>query len=381
MVATLLHCLPEGSSEFGWHSISLALAAILGVVGLIYALHLYARRLAEDKVLRDNGVPKPIQPPVPQSDLDWYKHSLPADIYRGTIASEDGSYSIEYLLFLNPDNPNNKSLLVFCQGRMTVMQEGFRFLPFLINAGHHVLLFNYRGVGTPGHATFMSVCQDAALAHRFGMKVVSHLLAGGWGPPPIEQEIALGAPRRTGLLGYSLGGFTAAHAAGEHYGTTKMYSRARGSRYVLVSGGVLALMDTGTDMYDSLIARAPYVRFLFPSWLLKPHLNNLAIVRRPYPAIKLIAHGECDDTSYPDKDERGGNPKMSFGFPFKHGKRLFAEAAGINNRFFQFRRSSHKDMDQKDPDDLRNFFRAIYDALNAQPQIDRGRNGCASRLL
>src|SRR5579883_104112 len=249
-----------------------------------YGVYAYLRRRAEDGILRDNGVPKPLTPLTDEA-LAPLQASLPVDLWRGQIMSANGGFSIDYLLILNRKKRDKKNLLVFCQGKMTVIQEGFHFLPLM--EGGHVLMFNYRGVGTPGWATLKTACEDAALAHECGLRVTSHLLSGGWGPPPADQKILPEAVRRTALLGYSFGGFAAAEVASRYYVKGK------------VSAGVLALMSTGADMKEALIERASFVRFLFASWLLRPRLNTLATVSTPYPATKLIAHGELDQTNYP----------------------------------------------------------------------------------
>jgi pimeloyl-ACP methyl ester carboxylesterase len=323
--------------------------AVVAVVAalLFFALHIVARKYAENQVLRDKGIPKPPVTGVPYPDID-------ADFFPGTTTSRDGTYQLEYLLVLNRKNRSSKNLLVFCQGRVSTIETGYHFLPFLMAAGHHVLMFNYRGVGTPGWATFETVCEDGVNAHLFGQKVVSHLLDGNWGAPSEDQSTStLSALSRTGLLGYSLGGWIATYAAAKSFGERKQRA------------GVLALMDTGADMYEVLVRQAFVVRLLMPSVLLKPRMSNLAIAQMPYPETKLVAHGELDAPLYPTVDD-AGNPKMGFGFPLSDGKRLWAAAPGILSRFFQLRNSSHKDMDIKDPATLQEFFTAIYIALDKQ---------------
>jgi pimeloyl-ACP methyl ester carboxylesterase len=177
------------------------------------------------------------------------------------------------------------------------------------------------------------VCEDAVSAHLFGQKVVSYLLKGGWGLPPPAQEIVDGALARTGLLGYSKGGLTAAYAASQTFGKHKMRN------------GVLALMNTAADFFETVAARNSYARFLVPSWLLVPRLNNLAVVAQPYPQLKLIGHSDRDEI-----------------VSLSHGKRL-RESAGGASRLFVFRNCGHFDMCEKDPETFTQFSDAIYDAL------------------
>jgi pimeloyl-ACP methyl ester carboxylesterase len=239
---------------------------------------------------------------------------------------------------------------------MTTYWEGYHFLASMLDAGHHVVLFNYRGVGMEGKATLQSVCDDAIVAAFFALQVISHLMNGGWGLPPANQKIDENALSKLIVLGYSMGGFIAPNVAAYWFGKSKS------------EGGVLALMDTGYDLYASLIRQAWYVRFFVPFWLLSPRMNNLALVASRYPRLKFLAHGALDDVLYDDVDETTGKPKKSFGFPVGDGQALLRAAWGIegrDKRFFLLPRSSHKWMDQTDPQAFGAFLRALHAAVNS----------------
>jgi hypothetical protein len=268
----------------------------------------------------------------------------------GKFVSANGKYWLDYLLVLNNRNRKNKSLLVFCQGRLSTIESSFELLPSMLEAGHNILLFNYRGVGTPGRATFKSVCRDAISAHIFGQKVVSGLLAGKWGPPDLYQQISQEALGKTGLLGYSLGGWPAVYAS------SVVFAKAKSGP------GVLALMDTGSDMMQVLCERGWFFRLFIPTLLLSPRLNNLRLVRSPYPAIKLFAHGDLDKTWYQETNAEGQST-MHPGFDLSHGKKLFAAAPGRLPRFFQLRNSGHKHMQESDRVTFGLFLVAILKGL------------------
>jgi hypothetical protein len=112
-------------------------------------------------------------------------------------------------------------------------------------------------------------------------------------------------------------------------------------------------------MISVLCERRWFFRLFIPDLLLSPRLNNLRLVRSPYPAIKLFAHGDLDRTWYAETNAQGQST-MHPGFDLSHGKRLFAAAPGRLSRFFQLRDSAHKHMQETDRATFGLFLRAIF---------------------
>ncbi len=309
--------------------------------------HLVVRRVIEDKVLRDNNG----KAQAPTSQIPYPECN--ADFYRSTVALGNGQPGLEVLLVINRNWLNSKSghgkrLLVFCQGRLTTIEKGFDILPSLLAAGHHVLMFNYRGVGAPGRATFKTFLDDAVAAHRFGQKVVSGFLDGNWGLPADNQIIKAEALERTALLGYSLGGWAALYAAFVNFGRSKC------------GRGVVAVMDTGADMYEVVCQRAPILHLFIPGLLLPRRMDNKKWIA-DCGSNKIVAHGDRDQAQYPDFDENG-RPILSPGFDMSNAFRLVA-AARPPAAFFIFRNTSHKHVTQTDPETFALFLDSIRDSM------------------
>ena len=232
------------------HNFLLATGSSLLFVYL--ALNEIVRRLVETGVLTDKGDPLPrasaSSRPNFQVDADFFDVEFPAT---------DGRTKLQGLLIVNRGNPTHKGLMVFVQGCRSTIPTGFETLPDILATGHHSLWFDYGGIGTPGRATFRSICEDAVAAHRYGQKIVSGWLAGHSGMPDDNQTVVPQAASRTALLGYSLGGWPACYASDVVFAQAK------------IAGGVLALMDTGTDMYEVLCERSPIVRWFIPGLLLR----------------------------------------------------------------------------------------------------------------
>lgn len=158
-----------------------------------------------------------------------------------------------YGWYLRAENPIASA--VFCHGNTGNLTTIAEVMPFLMQAGFNVLLFDYRGYGrSSGIASFGGVVADGITASRFHDRIR---------PPELPSV----------LFGFSLGGAIAAQVIQHH------------------PFDALMLQSTFTSLPD--ITRAVFPRL--PLHLLAGNLlNTLGVISRLRVPL-LVIHGTADE--------------------------------------------------------------------------------------
>jgi pimeloyl-ACP methyl ester carboxylesterase len=272
----------------------------------------------ENTILRDDGKP---HPRCLLTDLEM----IDAGKEIRWFPSLDGKRKLYGWLFHNTNNQTSRVIL-FCQGRSSCVADGAAYIRWMLEAGHSVFVFDYRGVGrSPGHATFRSIREDAVAAFDFLRSIGYHSI---------------------GVYGQSLGSWVAAYVAQQRAGQVK----------------ALCLQSGGDDMRAIARQRSwimrPYPAFLF--W--QPPMNNISLVAKAHLPI-LIIHGEKDDTTY--IDEKG---EVAPGFPPDCSKRIYA-AAHQPKKLYLLPNSSHKWLGDTDHDLYMKALQELATMMNEGEQL------------
>jgi fermentation-respiration switch protein FrsA (DUF1100 family) len=185
-----------------------------------------------------------------------------------------------------------KASLVFCHGNTGNLTMFADIVPFLLDAGCNVLLFDYRGYGkSSGTPTFRGVVADGVTAARFHDRIRPRDL------PSV-------------LYGYSLGGAIAAQVIRRH------------------AFDGLILQSTFTSLAD--VARVAFPKL--PLHLLAGDLFDTRSAIRRLSVPLLVLHGSADEVC-----------------PVWMGHDIM-DVSGANKRFQSIEGGLHKDLYVRDPD-------------------------------
>jgi alpha-beta hydrolase superfamily lysophospholipase len=282
----------------------------------------FALKKFEDLVLRDNGAPHPSY-----SMDDFMK--LDANLTHCWFPSLDKKTKLNGWLVGNKNN--TKNTLLFCTGRVTSIGDTWKYVSWMLEAGHSVFVFEYRGVGnSPGLATFKGIHEDGLAAYDY---------------LSLQLGYASGA---IGIYGQSLGGFVASYISSNRQSNL----------------GALCLQSTGDKISRSGRIRNLYLR-LFPDFMMpSPQMNNISHVRKNQRDLYIL-HGEKDSDSWIDN-----NGVEAPGFSPLCADRLYSAAMTTKQRHMM-PNSGHLNLGETD--------RAVY--IKALASMHASLNKVVSRQI
>lgn len=203
-------------------------------------------KLYNPEIFDDDETGDPILDPPSFNDVDTIQEF---------VETADGT-KLNAWFFLHPER---SKVLLFNIGRAGDIQQKFRHIRLLLDAGVSVFIFEYRGFGaSPGLPDVDTILED-------GLAAYDHLIAKGISPDEII------------IFGESLGAAVAAHT-----------SSKRSACALIMQAPFVCGRKIVKDIVKPL-RHVPDRLLPIPAGL----LNNLAIVEKPHPPL-LIVHGEQD---------------------------------------------------------------------------------------